>query len=75
MDENDRNKTRFSSHYVPNRLVCFQLGLKISYGTFRDGVYVILSNMKWYTALLYLENKVSYSKTVNENIFYVKHAR
>ena len=66
--EEDRNKTSFASHSGLYRFLRMPFGLKNAPTTFQRAVDIILSRVKWDTALVYLDDVIVYSRTVTEHI-------
>ena len=64
IDEADRDKTTFTSHSGPYRFVRMPFGLKNAPATFQRAVDIILSRVKWQHALVYLDDAIVYSRTV-----------
>ena len=70
--EEDRDKTESASHCGLYRFFCMPLGLKNAPATFQQAVDIILSRVKWETALVYLDDFIIYSKTVMKHLAYVR---
>ena len=47
-------------------------GLKNAHATFQRAVEIILSRVKWETALVYLDDVIVYSRTVTEHMAHVR---
>ena len=69
--EEDRDKTTFASHCGLYRFLRMPFGFKNSPATFQRAVDIILSRVKWETALVYLDDVIIYSKTVTEHFAHV----
>lgn len=63
IDEEDRDKTAFTSHRGPNRLIRMPIGVRNAPGTFQRIMDVILSSIKWQFIFVYLDNIVIFSKS------------
>ncbi|CDF37529.1 unnamed protein product [Chondrus crispus] len=59
--------TTFASHCGLYRFLRMPFGLKNAPATFQRAVDIILSRVKWETALVYLYDVIIYSKTVTEH--------
>ena len=68
----DRDKTTFASHCGLYRFLRMPFGLNNSPATFQRAVEIILSRVKWETALVYLDDVIIYSKTVTEHFAHVR---
>ena len=69
--EEDRDKTTFTSHSGLYRFLRVLFGLKNAPATFQRAVDIILSRLKWETALVYLDDVIVYSRTVTEHMAHV----
>ena len=58
IEENDRNKTAFTSHQGLYRFKRMPFGLRNAPGTFQRAADVILSKVKWKTALVYHDDVI-----------------
>ena len=72
IDEDDRDKTAFTSHWGLFRFKRMPFGLKNAPGTFQRAADVILSKVKWQTALVYLDDVIVYSKTYEEHFEHLR---
>ena len=70
--EEDREKTTFASHSGLYRFLRIPLGLKKAPATFQRAVDIIMSRIKWETALVYLNDVIIFSKTVSEHFTRVR---
>ena len=59
--EEDRDKTTFASHSALYRFLRMPFSLKNAPATFQRAVDIILSRVKWGTALVYLDDVIVYS--------------
>ena len=66
--EEDLDKTTFASHSGLYRFLRMPFGLKNAPATFQRAVDIILSRVKWETALVYLDDVIVYSRTVTEHM-------
>ena len=65
--ERDRDKTAFVSHFGLYRWLRMPFGLKNAPATFQRAADVILAAVKWQFALVYLDDVIVYSKSVEEH--------
>ena len=70
--EEDRDKTTSASHCGLYRFVRMTLGLKNASATFQRAADIILSRVKWETALVYLDDVIVYSESVTEHVDHVR---
>ena len=70
--EEDRDKTTFASHCGLYRFIRMPFGLKNAPATFQRAVDIILSRVKWETALVYLDDVIIYSRTVSDHLKHVR---
>ena len=70
--ERDRDKTTLASHSGLYRFLSMPVGLKNAPATFQRAVNIILSCVKWETALVYLDDVIVYSQTVTEHMVHVR---
>lgn len=68
IDEADRDRTTFTSHHGLYRFIRMPFGLKNVQGTFQRAIDVIMSTEKFQYALIYLDDIVVFSKSVEENM-------
>ena len=69
--EEDRNKITFASHCSLYRFLRMPCGLKNAPATFQRAANIILSRVKWETALVYLGDVIDYSRSVTEHMAHV----
>ena len=69
--EEDRDKTTFASHSGLYRFLRMPFGIKNAPATFQRAIDIILSCVKWETALVYLDDVIVYSRTVTEHMAHV----
>lgn len=69
--EEDKDKTTFTSHHGLFRFTRMPFGLKNAPGTFQRVIDVILSQVKWQYALVYLDDVIIFSKSVDEHFSHV----
>lgn len=67
MTEKDKDKTAFISHYGLYRFTRMPFGLKNAPGTFQRAADVILAQVRWQFALVYLDDVIIYSKSIEEH--------
>ena len=72
MDERDRDKTTFTSHAGLYRFMRMPFGLKNAPATFQRAVDIILSRVKWQCALVYIDDVIVYSRTIEEHFSHVR---
>ena len=70
--EQDRDKTTFASHCGLNRFLRMPFGLKNAPVKFQQAVSIVLSRVKWETALVYFNDVIAYSRSVTEHMVHVK---
>ena len=70
--EEDKNKTTFTSHMGLFRYTRMPFGLKNAPATFQRAVDIILSRVKWQYALVYIDDVIIYSKTMEEHFYHVQ---
>ena len=70
--EEDRDKTTFTSHCGLHRFLRMPFGLKNAPATFERTVDIILSRVKWETAMVYLDDVIVYSLSVTEHMAHVR---
>ena len=69
--EEDRPKTSFVCHAGQYQYVRMPFGLTNAPATFQRALDVILSKFKWNTCLVYIDDIIIFSKTVDEHITHV----
>ena len=69
--EEDRPKTSFVCHAGQYQYVRMPFGLTNAPATFQRALDVILSKFKWKTCLVYIDDIIIFSKTVDEHITHV----
>ena len=67
MSDEDRDKTAFVSHCGLFRWLRMPFGLKNAPGTFQRAADVILAGVKWQFALVYLDDIIIYSSSIEEH--------
>lgn len=72
IENGDRDKTAFTSHYALYLLVCMPFGLKNAIVTFQRAMDVVLASMKWQLALVYLDEIIAFLRTPKEHIVHVR---
>ena len=68
----DRDKTTFASHSGLYRFLRMPFGLKNAPATFQRAVDIIVSRVKWETALVYFDDVIVYLRTVTEHMAHVR---
>jgi hypothetical protein len=68
MKEEDRNKTAFVTHCGVHQFKRMPFGLCNAPATFQRALDMILAKVKWNYALIYLDDVIIYSKTVEEHM-------
>jgi Reverse transcriptase (RNA-dependent DNA polymerase) len=68
MKEEDRNKTAFVTHCGIHRFKRMPFGLCNAPATFQRALDMILAKVKWNYALIYLDDVIIYSRTVEEHM-------
>jgi Reverse transcriptase (RNA-dependent DNA polymerase) len=66
MKETDRNKTAFVTHCGVHRFKRMPFGLCNAPATFQRALDMILARVKWKTALIYLDDVIVYSRSIEE---------
>ena len=69
--QEDRGKTAFVCHSGQFQYTRMPFGLTNAPATFQRGLDVILSRFKWKTCLVYIDDIIIFSKTVEEHIQHV----
>lgn len=69
--ENDKDKTAFTWHHGLFSFIRMQLGLNNAPGTFRWVIAVILSQVKWQYALVYHDDAIVFSKSLEQHLDHV----
>jgi RNase H-like domain found in reverse transcriptase/Reverse transcriptase (RNA-dependent DNA polymerase) len=72
MKETDRNKTAFVTHCGVNRFKRKPFGLCNAPATFQRALDMILARVKWKTALIYLDDVIVYSRSIQDHIQHVE---
>ncbi len=67
----DRHKTAFTCHAGTFQCVRMPFGLTNAPATFQRGLDMVLSKFKWKTCLVYLDDVIIYSKSVEDHIQHV----
>lgn len=68
----DRDKTTFTCHEGLYRFIRMPFGLKNAPATFQRAIDIILSKVKWQYALVYLDDVIIYSKSVEDHFAHVR---
>ena len=69
----DKEKTAFISHCGIYQWLRMPFGLKNAPGTFQRATDIILASVKWQYALVYLDDVIVYSKSIEENFGHLEH--
>lgn len=72
VDEPDRDRTKFTSHFGVYRFKCIPFGLRNTRARFQRAVDIILEMVKWQLALLYLGDVIIYSNSFDEQNAHVE---
>ena len=67
----DRHKTAFTCHAGTYQCVRMPFGLTNAPATFQRGLDMVLSKYKWKTCLVYLDDVIIFSRSVEEHIQHV----
>ena len=67
----DRHKTAFTCHAGTYQCVRMPFGLTNAPATFQRGLDIVLTKFKWKTCLVYLDDVIIFSNTVEEHIDHV----
>ena len=73
IDPRDRDKTTFTSHFGTYRFVRMPFGLRNAPATFQRAVDVILAGIKWQHCLVYLDDVIVFSNSVERHMVHVDH--
>lgn len=68
----DRDKTVFASHHCLFRFVRISLGLNIAPRTFQRAMDIMLYSVKWWVALVYLDDIVIFPNSPFDHIDHVR---
>ena len=71
MAEEDRDKTTFVSHRGAFRYVRMPFGLRNAPASFQRSLDILLSGVKWKTCLVYLDDVIVFSKSVDDHIAHI----
>ena len=71
--ERDRDKTTFTSHMGTFRYKRMPFGLRNAPATFQRTLDIMLSDVRWKTCLVYIDDVVIFSKTEEEHFAQVSH--
>jgi hypothetical protein len=74
VDPTDRDKTTFTSHCGIYRFIRLPFGLRNAPGTFQRAVDIILSEVKWQTCLVYLDDVIVFSSSREAHMRHVDEA-
>ena len=66
--DEDRCKTTFTTHVGTYQYRRMPFGLKNAPATFQRALDMILSGVRWTTCLIYIDNVIIFSKTLEEHI-------
>lgn len=72
MDERSKDLTTFTSHFGLFRFLRMPFGLKNAPATFQRVMNIILSSVHWQFALVYLDDVIVFSKTLDEHFDHVR---
>lgn len=64
----DMDKTTFISHMGTHRYVRMPFGLRNAPATFQRALDIILSGVRWQTCLIYLDDVIVFSKSVEQHV-------
>ena len=64
----DRDKTTFTTFLGTYRYIRMPFGLKNAPATFQRALDIILSGVRWQTCLVYLDDVIVFSRTIDEHI-------
>ena len=67
----DRHKTGFVTHYGTFQYQRMSFGLTTAPSSFQRGLDMILTNFKWSTFLIYLDDIIIFSNSVEEHIDHI----
>ncbi|CAN8063812.1 unnamed protein product [Agarophyton chilense] len=70
--EEDRDKTTFTCHAGLFRFTRMPFGLRNAPATFQRALDIILSKVKWTSALVYIHDVIIYSRSVEEHFAHVR---
>ena len=70
--DEDRDKTAFTSHHGLYRYTRMPFGLRNAPATFQRAIDIILSRVKWRTALVYLDDIIVYSPDAESHFDHLK---
>ncbi len=68
VDEADRDYTAFVSHHGLYRYKRMPFGLRNAPSTFQRAIDIVLASVKWRYAIVYLDDIIVFSNTVEENL-------
>jgi len=68
----DRDKTTFTSHTSLFRFFRLLFGLVNAPASFQRALDIILSGLRWQTCLVYLDDVIVFSRTVNDHIRHLR---
>ena len=71
ISKEDRNKTNFTCHAGTYRFLRMPFGLCNAPATFQRTVDILLSGYRWMTCLEYLDDVITFSKSIEEHLRYV----
>jgi Reverse transcriptase (RNA-dependent DNA polymerase) len=70
----DRDKTTFTSHYGIYRFLRLPFGLRNAPATFQRAIDIILSGVTWKTCLVYLDDVIVFSSSLQAHLEHVSEA-
>jgi hypothetical protein len=73
IDKKDRDKTAFVTHCGLHRFTRMPFGLVNAPATFQRAVDMILAQVKWEYALVYLDDVIVYSRSVEDHLTQLDH--
>lgn len=69
--EECKDETYFRSHHGLFRSIGMRFGLSDAPGTFQREIYVNILQVKWKYALVYLDDVVIFSKSVEQHFYHM----
>jgi len=72
VDAENRDKTTFTSHTGLLRILRLPFGLVNAPASFQRALDIILSGLRWQTCLVYLDDVIVFSRTVDEHIRHLR---
>ena len=68
LPDEDKDKTTFISHMGTHRYIRMPFGLRNAPATFQRALDIILSGVRWQTCLIYLDDVIVFSKSMEKHI-------